>query len=246
MSASYFRYLRALTAVAAGSACMANKDQAQLIVGNRRDFELEVALTLRTLGGLSIAEIARAFLVTEAMIAQRVARAKQKIVRARIPYEIPDRATLAPRLNAVLSVLYLMFNEGTWRLPMDTSSAVTSLPMRFASRAVCLRSFRTSRSRSACWLLCCSTTHGARRVSAMLAILCCSRIRIGPKWKHPQIGRVFGSSSRRCACGPVPFKFKVRLLRSMPKHRRRRTQIGVGLQSCMNNFCTMNERPLSN
>ncbi len=74
--------------------------------------EAQVALTLRTLGGLSIAEIARAFLVTEAAIAQRVARAKQKIVRARIPYEIPDRATLAPRLNAVLSVLYLMFNEG--------------------------------------------------------------------------------------------------------------------------------------
>ncbi len=74
--------------------------------------EAQVALTLRTLGGLSVADIARAFLVTEATIAQRVARAKQKIVRARIPYEIPDRATLAPRLNAVLSVLYLMFNEG--------------------------------------------------------------------------------------------------------------------------------------
>lgn len=74
--------------------------------------EAQVALTLRMLGGLSIAEIARAFLVSEATIAQRVARAKQKIVRARIPYEIPDRATLAPRLKAVLSVLYLMFNEG--------------------------------------------------------------------------------------------------------------------------------------
>lgn len=74
--------------------------------------EARVALTLRTLGGLSIAEIARAFLVTEATIAQRLARAKQKIARARIPYEIPDRATLAPRLEAVLSVLYLMFNEG--------------------------------------------------------------------------------------------------------------------------------------
>jgi predicted RNA polymerase sigma factor len=74
--------------------------------------EAQVALTLRTLGGLSVAEIARAFLVTEATIAQRVNRAKQKIVRARIPYEIPDRANLAPRLNAVLSVLYLMFNEG--------------------------------------------------------------------------------------------------------------------------------------
>ena len=74
--------------------------------------EAQVALTLRALGGLSTAEIARAFLVPEATIAQRVARAKQKIARARIPYEIPDRPTLSPRLDAVLSVLYLMFNEG--------------------------------------------------------------------------------------------------------------------------------------
>lgn len=74
--------------------------------------EAQVALTLRTLGGLSVAEIARAFLVPEATIAQRLARAKQKIARAGIPYEIPDRANLGARLKAVLSVLYLMFNEG--------------------------------------------------------------------------------------------------------------------------------------
>jgi RNA polymerase sigma-70 factor (ECF subfamily) len=74
--------------------------------------EAQVALTLRTLGGLGIAEIARAFLAKEAAIAQRIARAKQKIARARIPYEIPDRESLAPRLAAVLSVLYLVFNEG--------------------------------------------------------------------------------------------------------------------------------------
>jgi RNA polymerase sigma-70 factor (ECF subfamily) len=74
--------------------------------------EAQVALTLRTLGGLSIAEIARAFLVNDATIAQRLARAKQKIARARIPYEIPERELLASRLDAVLSVLYLVFNEG--------------------------------------------------------------------------------------------------------------------------------------
>jgi RNA polymerase sigma-70 factor (ECF subfamily) len=74
--------------------------------------EAQVALTLRTLGGLSIAEIARAFLVSEMALAQRLARAKQKIARAKIPYEIPDRESLAPRLDAVLSVLYLVFNEG--------------------------------------------------------------------------------------------------------------------------------------
>jgi RNA polymerase sigma-70 factor (ECF subfamily) len=74
--------------------------------------EAQVALTLQTLGGLTIAEIARAFLANEAAIAQRLSRAKQKIARAHIPYEIPDRASLPPRLAAVLSVLYLVFNEG--------------------------------------------------------------------------------------------------------------------------------------
>jgi RNA polymerase sigma-70 factor (ECF subfamily) len=74
--------------------------------------EAQVALTLRTLGGLSIGEIARAFLVAEATIAQRITRAKQKIARAGIPYEVPDRESLAARLDAVLSVLYLVFNEG--------------------------------------------------------------------------------------------------------------------------------------
>jgi RNA polymerase sigma-70 factor, ECF subfamily len=74
--------------------------------------EAQVALTLRTLGGLGIPEIARAFLASEAAVAQRIARAKEKIARARIPYEIPDRASLPPRLEAVLSVLYLVFNEG--------------------------------------------------------------------------------------------------------------------------------------
>src|SRR5262249_60303676 len=73
--------------------------------------EAQVALTLRTLGGLSNAEIARAFLVNEATIAQRVARAKQKIARARVPYEVPDRESLAPRLEAVLGAFFLLFHE---------------------------------------------------------------------------------------------------------------------------------------
>jgi RNA polymerase sigma-70 factor (ECF subfamily) len=74
--------------------------------------EAQVALTLRTLGGLGIGEIARAFLTNEATIAQRIARAKQKIARARIPYEIPAPESLPARLDAVLSVVYLVFNEG--------------------------------------------------------------------------------------------------------------------------------------
>jgi len=74
--------------------------------------EARVALTLRLLGGLTTDEIARAFLATEATIAQRIVRAKRTLAEANVPFEVPRGDELAARLSSVLEVLYLVFNEG--------------------------------------------------------------------------------------------------------------------------------------
>jgi len=74
--------------------------------------EARVALTLRLLGGLTTDEIARAYLVPESTIAQRIVRAKRTLAEARVPFEVPRGAELAVRLSSVLEVIYLIFNEG--------------------------------------------------------------------------------------------------------------------------------------
>src|SRR4051795_11434540 len=74
--------------------------------------EARVALTLRLLGGLTTEEIARAFLVPEPTIAQRIVRAKRTLAEAAVPFEVPRESDLAPRLASVCEVIYLIFNEG--------------------------------------------------------------------------------------------------------------------------------------
>jgi RNA polymerase sigma-70 factor (ECF subfamily) len=83
--------------------------------------EARVALTLRLLGGLTVAEIAQAFLVPETTMAQRITRAKKKISAANIPYRIPSPEDLGQRVNGVLAVIYLVFNEGYLSSSADAS-----------------------------------------------------------------------------------------------------------------------------
>jgi RNA polymerase sigma-70 factor (ECF subfamily) len=83
--------------------------------------EARVALTLRLLGGLTVAEIAQAFLVPETTMAQRITRAKKKISVAKIPYRVPSAEDLGERVNGVLAVIYLVFNEGYLSSSADAS-----------------------------------------------------------------------------------------------------------------------------
>ncbi|NUP46991.1 MAG: sigma-70 family RNA polymerase sigma factor [Catenulispora sp.] len=102
--------------------------------------DARVALTLRMLGGLTVAEIARAFLVTEAAMGRRITRAKSKIKVARIPYRVPAAEDLPRRVSGVLAVLFLVFNEGYLATGPDTD------PLRPALTAEAIRLTRLIRT----------------------------------------------------------------------------------------------------
>ena len=115
--------------------------------------EARVALTLRLLGGLTVAEVAQAFLVPETTMAQRITRAKRKIRDAHIPFRVPVADDLPARLAAVLAVVYLVFNEGYLSSSADAEPVredLTAEAIRLGpdpARRCCPRSRRWP----ACW-----------------------------------------------------------------------------------------------
>lgn len=127
--------------------------------------EHQVALTLRLLGGLSVAEVARAFLVSEAAVAKRLTRAKYKIKAAGIPYRVPDDAELPNRLHAVLTVLYLIYNAGADR------------PEGKELRADAIRLVRELDS----------LVPDEPEVAGLLALLLLNESRLAARWRHGEV-----------------------------------------------------------
>ena len=123
--------------------------------------DAQVALTLREVCGLTTEEIARAFLTPAPTLAQRIVRAKGKIRDARIPYEVPARAELPERLDAVLRVIYLVFNEG-----YAASSGAQVTRHDVSGEAIRL---------AACWLSCCPPLKSRRPSSSRRESRRCSR-----------------------------------------------------------------------
>jgi RNA polymerase sigma-70 factor (ECF subfamily) len=152
--------------------------------------EAQVALTLRLLGGLTTAEVAHAFLVPEPTMAQRLARAKAKIRTARIPFRVPPDAKLPERLDAVLDVVSLVFNEG-----YAASGGEDHIRVDLCAEALRLAALLTELRRSGCARCCSRTTPAATRASTTPA-----------RWSSSTIRTAHAGTTRRSSgpCGWPP------------------------------------------
>ena len=174
--------------------------------------ESQVALTLRTLGGLETDEIARAFLVAPSTMAQRLVRAKSKIRDARIPYSVPGANDLPERLDAVLTVIYLIFNEG-YASTRGGSLVRTDLCAEAIRLGRLVRALMSPPAAEVTGLLALMLLHDARRDARLDAAgnLVILEEQNRGRWDGRQIGEALPLVEEAMAGGPGPFAVQAAL-----------------------------------